>query len=121
MFHRIGAALYLLWGIVHLGAAVETYRLAAALEFGPAQGKVFQDAWFLLFFAALAAVVAVTLNWKNSATGYWINLVGVSIADIGFIVFMLIPGHTPILPGILGPVLWVLALGFSTLGRMRAN
>lgn len=121
MLHRIGAVLYLLWGVVHVGAAVETYRVAAALEFGPVQGKVFQDAWFLLFFAALAAVVAVTMNWKNSHAGYWINLVGVSIADIGFIVFMLIPGHTPIFPGILGPVLWVLAAIFSTLGRMRAN
>lgn len=105
MFHRIGAALYLLWGIVHVGAAVETYRVAAALEFGPIQGRVFEDAWFLLFFAALAAVVAVTMNWKNNNTGYWINLVGSSVADIGFIAFVLIPGHIAIVPGIVGPVL----------------
>jgi hypothetical protein len=30
------------------------------------QGRVFQDAWNLLFFSIIAISVAATLNWRNS-------------------------------------------------------
>jgi hypothetical protein len=48
--------------------------------------------------------------------GYWLNLVIVSIADLGFIIFVLFPGDIPIFPGILGPVFWISAVVFSTIG-----
>ena len=85
------------------------------------QGRIFQDAWSLLFFAILGIVVAISLNWKNSRLGYWLNLVVVSAGDIGFIVFVLIPGYVPVLPGALGPILWVLAVLFSTAAIMSAS
>jgi hypothetical protein len=65
--------------------------------------------------------VAVMLNWKNSRLGYWLNLVVVSAADIGFIVYVLMPGYVPLIPGGLGPLLWILAVIFSTLGIRQAN
>ena len=43
-------------------------------EPGMVQGRVFQNAWNLLFFGVTAIVVALTLNIRNSAWGYWINL-----------------------------------------------
>jgi hypothetical protein len=116
MTHRIGAILYILWGALHLIAARATYALGGTLEPGLVQGRVYQDAWNLAFFALFAIVVAIIFNWKNSRTGYWLNLVVVSAADIGFIVHLLIPGHVPLIPGIAGPVLWVLAMIFSTIG-----
>jgi hypothetical protein len=78
------------------------------------QGRVFQDAWNLLFFSIIAIFVAATLNWRNSVWGYWINLATVGIADTGFIFFVLVPGYTPVWPSILGPAFWVLATIFST-------
>jgi len=60
------------------------------------QGRVFQDAWDLLFFSIIAISVAATLNWRNSARGYWINFVTLGIADTGFIFFVLIPGYAPV-------------------------
>ena len=39
----------------------------------------------------------------------------VSVADIGFIWLILAPGWAPLIPGILGPVFWVLAVIFSTI------
>jgi hypothetical protein len=69
-----------------------------------------------LFFALFAMVVAIRYNWKNDLLGYWLNLVVISAADIGFIVFVLLPGHVALFPGILGPVFWVSGLIFTTLG-----
>jgi hypothetical protein len=82
------------------------------------QGRVFQDAWNLLFFSIIAISVAATLNWRNSVWGYWINFATVGIADTGFIFFVLVPGYTPVWPSILGPVFWVLATIFSTIALL---
>jgi hypothetical protein len=113
---KIGSILYVLWGLVHVEAALEVYRLGSRLEEGMVRGRVLQVAWNLLFAALFAIVVGVILNWKNNRPGYWVNLVVVSATDLGFIVLVLIPGYVPIVPGGLGPLLWVLALLFSTIG-----
>ena len=116
---RTGAVLYFVWGILHIVAAYKVYLLGASLEQGMVQARVYQDAWNLLFFALFGMAVAVRYNWHNHKTGYWLNLVVVSAGDIGFIVAVLLPGHLPLIPGALGPLLWLLALGFSTAAIMR--
>jgi hypothetical protein len=85
------------------------------------QGRVFQNAFNLMFFSISAIAVAVTLNWRNSVWGYWINFATVGIADIGFILFVIVPGHMAAWPGILGPVFWVLATIFSTMALLAQN
>ncbi len=114
--HKIGAVMYLIWGLLHLKAAYSVYQLGTSLEAGMIQGRIFQDAWNLLFFALVGITVAVVFNWHNSRLGYWTNLITVSVTDIGFIAFVLVPGYLPVFPGILGPVFWVLGAVFSTIG-----
>ena len=114
--HKIGAVMYFIWGLLHLKAAYSVYQLGMSLETGMVQGRIFQDAWGLLFFAMVGIIVAIFFNWKNRRIGYWINLITVSVTDIGFIMLILIPAHLPIFPGVLGPVFWVLAVIFSTIG-----
>ena len=121
LFAKLGSITYVLWGILHMVAARQVYALGQTLDLGMVQGRIFQDAWNLLFFALFGIAVGVFLNWKNSRLGYWLNLVVVSAADIGFIVFILIPGHAPLVPGVLGPILWVLAVLFSTVGIIRTT
>jgi hypothetical protein len=116
MLHRIGAIAYVLWGILHLLAASEAARLAFSVEGGAIQGRLLQNAWGLAVFALVAMVIAITMNWRNSRAGYWINLVTVSAADLGFIIFILAPGHLPLWPGALGPLLWITGALFTTLG-----
>ncbi len=120
-FAKLGAVTYVLWGLLHIQAARLVYVLGQSLEPGMIQGRIFQDAWYLLFFALFGIVVAVTLNWKNSRLGFWLNLVVISAADIGFIIFVMVPGYVPLVPGGLGPLLWVVALVFSTLGIMASG
>ena len=116
---RTGSILYVLWGALHIVAAFKVYTLGQSLEPGMVQGRIFQDAWNLLFFALFGSAVAIKYNWRNSKLGYWLNLVVVSAADIGFIIFLLIPGYLPLVPGALGPLLWLLALAFSTAAIYR--
>ena len=114
IFAKLGSITYVLWGILHIEAARKVYVLGQTLDVGMVQGRIFQDAWNLLFFAIFGIIVAIFLNWKNSRLGYWLNLTVVSAGDIGYIVFLLVPGYVPFMPGALGPILWVLAVAFST-------
>jgi hypothetical protein len=115
---KIGAVFYVIWACLHLLAANSVYVLGRSLDPSMVQGWVFQDAFNLLFFSIIAISVAVTLNWRNSVWGYWINFATVGIADIGFILFVLIPGYAPVWPSVLGPVFWMLATIFSTIALL---
>mgnify|MGYP004366705417 FL=1 len=112
---------YVMWGILHIQAARLVFLLGGSLEPGMVQGRIYQDAFSLLFFAIFGIAVAVWLNWRNSRLGYWLNLVVISAADIGFIVYVLLPGYVPLVPGGLGPLLWVVAIIFSTLGILKSK
>lgn len=120
-YANLGAVAYVLWGLLHLQAARMVYMLGQNLEAGIVQGRIYQDAWNLLFFALFGIAVAVSFNWKNSHLGYWLNLVVVSAADIGFIIAVLIPGYVPMIPGILGPLIWLVAILLSTIGISTAR
>ena len=121
LFAKLGSITYVLWGILHIEAARKVYVLGQTLEPGMVQSRIFQDAWNLLFFAFFGIIIGIVLNWKNSRLGYWLNLTVVSAGDIGYIVFVLIPGYVPFMPGALGPILWVLAVLFSTIGIMNTG
>ncbi len=119
IFAKIGAGLYVIWGLLHIQAAYEAFILGTTINQGIIQGKIFQDAWNLLFFALFSIVIASRFNWKNSVLGYWLNLAVVSMADIGFVVFVLIPGNVTFFPGVLGPVFWIAAAIFSSIGAKK--
>ena len=121
MIHKMGAILYLLWGILHVKAAIATYQLGMTLEPSIVQGRVCQDAWNLAFFAIAVSVVAVLLNWKNSRLGFWLNLSIATVTDIGFIIHILAPGHFPMIPGVIGPVLWVFAVIFTAIAIRNSS
>ena len=65
-FAKIGAVTYVLWGLLHIQAARLVYVLGQSMEPGIIQGRVYQDAWNLLFFALFGIVVAVTLDARRS-------------------------------------------------------
>ena len=121
IFAKLGAITYVIWGILHIVAARAVYTLGQTIDPGMIQGRIFQDAWNLLFFAVFGIVVGICLNWKNSRLGYWLNLIVVSVGDIGYIIFLIIPGYVALIPGAIGPITWLLAALFSTIGILGAK
>ncbi|UVO49916.1 hypothetical protein M0208_05055 [Sphingomonas sp. SUN019] len=116
---RAGAIAYGIWALLHFQAAWSVYQLGQSMPEGMERGRVLQDAWNLLWFSIIAILAAVGLNWRNDVRGWWINLAAVSVADLGFIFFVLMPGHVPMWPGLAGPIFWILGLGFSTVALFR--
>jgi len=117
--HRIGAVSYGLWGVAHVAAGWHVYQLALGVEPGLVQGRLFQDAAFLLLNALVAVAVAAALNWRNSRLGWWLNLTCVSITDVAFLVGLVLPGFVPLPAGLVGPALWLTGLAATTLGLRR--
>lgn len=119
---QAGAIAYIIWALLHFQASWAVYQLAESMPEGMARGRVLQDAWFLICSSVAALIVAVSLNWKNDVRGWWLNLAIISAVDLGFIFFVLIPGHIPLLHGLAGPMFWVLGLILSSLAlRSRAS
>ena len=117
---RIGAGFYVLWGIFHLVAANSVFVLAEQST-GMVQGRLRQDAFYLVFFAISGILMAVILNWRNDKQGYWMNGSLLAVADVPFILFVLVPGLIPWWPGLAGPLLWLAALIFTSVGRLSAD
>lgn len=114
---EIGAAFYVLWGLLHFKAAFDVYKLAQSVPAAMEQGRLMQTAFYIAAFAIASIVLAITLNWRNDRLGFWANGIMVSVADIPFILFVLMPGYARWWPGLLGPILWALALIFTAIGR----
>ena len=118
---RIGAIFYVLWGLLHLSAAWSVCRFATTLGPGMAQGRLYQTAAYLLFFACAALTIACLSAWRNGRQGYWMNGLLIAVADVPFVIFVLAPGYMPWWPGLLGPILWLLAFGFTSYARIFAD
>ena len=115
---RIGAACYVLWGLLHYSATYNIYRIALGLPPSMAQGRLFQVAFYIFCFATAGIVIAVSLNWRNSRAGFWANALLIGVTDVPFILFVLAPGYVPLLFGSLGPDLWVAGMLFTGLGQI---
>lgn len=118
---QAGALAYVIWALLHFQAAWSVYQLGESMPEGMERGRVLQDAWNLLWFSIIAILAAAGLNWRNDIRGWWINLAVVSVADLGFIVFVLMPGYVPMWPGLAGPLFWILALALSSLALRQAR
>ena len=117
---KLGTVLYVCWGLLHFTAAYGVFKLAQNSP-GMTEGRLMQTAFYLAAFAAAAIIFAITLNWRNDQFGFWVNAAMVGIADISFILFVLIPGYAPWWPGLLGPLLWIAAVFFTAIARLGST
>lgn len=135
--HKIGAVIYLLWGVIHiLGGGLIMLASEPAQQLGMMSSNVTVEplppgsaglvhaglsfhGFNLLWFGIFVAVVAMTMNWKNTRGGYWLNLTVVGAADLGLIIFLILPGYMSVSDGLIGPLLLVPAFVFSTIGLLQ--
>lgn len=117
---RVGAAAYILWGLLHLGLGVSM----AIPKIGQgAAGEL--EAESLMFFvcAAVFGVQAMAVGWfcnrVNDRFGFWLNLVVLGLIDAAFVVVMVVPGHVATAAGLSGPLIWIVAAVTSTVAIRR--
>jgi len=135
--HKIGAVFYILWGVLHIVIGIVLFQqlltvgthgvMATTGSAVPASqiphvdipvlnGILWQYAWNVFWPGVFATVVGVRMNWKNDPVGYWYNLIVITLVDSGFLVAIVIPGYITPRDGLPGPVFWLLAVVFSTIG-----
>lgn len=137
---RAAAVLYALWGIVHVAGGlyqVITLRAGgatalAALLTGstagvpvppvPGAAEAFMGMAAANIALIGAAVTAVALlNWRNTAAGYWTNLVLAGGTDLTLVAFLLAPGVMAWSDGLLGLGLFIPAAVLATLARRHPS
>jgi hypothetical protein len=121
VLRTIGALFYLVWAALHFQAAYGVGLLGDTVPASMIQGRLFQDAWTLYAAASVIAVISVITIFRDWPLGYWLNLGIAGITDIGFIVYILVPGYAPLWPGAQGPVAWIIGLAFSTAALLLAK
>jgi hypothetical protein len=60
---QIGAIFYVAWGLLHLYAAFQIYKLGKRQLAGMVHGRIYQSVW------NLAAVAVAVIAWPSSTTG----------------------------------------------------
>lgn len=136
---RIGAALYIVWGILHLGSGMVgiwltgqpatpgwAMGMAAVPTVGSglekaSLGLVGQHSFNIAAGGLIAILVAALGNWRNNRTAWWLNGALIAVLDLGMVIFMLLPGHVPLLDGLLGPLLWASGFALTTWAQRSAD
>lgn len=131
--YRIGAIFYIIWGILHLGSGVvgiwltgqpTTPDWASGMAAVPTLASGLNDAGLGLirqhsFNIAVGGTVAIIIaaigNWQNARWAWAVNAVLIALLDLGMILFILAPGHVPLIDGLIGPALWLGGLVLTTL------
>lgn len=72
-----------------------------------------------MIFGCQAIGVAGTLTWRNRRGGLWLNGLVLGAVDVTFLFVMVFPGHADLVGGLVGPVIWAVATGFSLAARPR--
>ena len=114
---RIGAAFYVVWGVLHLIAARGICELASSIPDGPAHARLEQGGLNLGLFAVQTMAVAVLLNWRNNRIGFWLNIIVIGAVDTGYVMLLIVPGYFPAsFVALAGPIVYVIGAMFSTAG-----
>ncbi|KNG94915.1 hypothetical protein [Pseudaestuariivita atlantica] len=112
---RIAAVLWVVWGLVHLLAGVLVLGgttasgfqaiadgvdpAALALDYPAAVGAVLdQHAWNLAWFG-LATIIGAIFVWRANMTAIWVTGMVGGLADLGYLVFLDLPGYVNFVPG----------------------
>ena len=112
---KIAAVLWVIWGAVHLLAGVIVLTSdaaggfqaiadavppeAMAGEYHPAAGGILnQHGWNLGWFG-IATIIGGILVWRQNMTAIWVTGMVGGLADIGYLLFVDLPGYVNFFPG----------------------
>ncbi|MEM7270254.1 MAG: hypothetical protein AAF401_13530 [Pseudomonadota bacterium] len=126
---KVAAVLWVIWGLVHCLAgvivlssdpsggfaavadAVDPAALAGDYH-GAVGGLLNQHGWNLLWFGVVTLVGAVYI-WKTNMTAIWVTGMVGGLADIGYLVFVDLPGYVNFMPGTVMTIVSATAVALS--------
>lgn len=131
----LSTTFFLLWGLLHVAggaamllaagdpvayqASIATARPANVTLVPPPGSPALSvlpfHAWNILWIGLCVSAIALTLNSRNSRPGYWINLALVAGADLGLLLFLVLPGVMSVTTASPGLLLWIPATIFGFL------
>ena len=114
---RVAAVLWVIWGLVHAlagvivlsGDATSGFQAIADAvdpdllvnDYHEAVGGILnQHGWNLAWFG-LATIVGAISIWRESRTAIWVTALIGGMADLGYLLFVDIPGYVHFFPGTL--------------------
>ena len=115
MVLKIATVLWVIWGLVHAFAGIMVLNAEAAAGFAaiadavdstllatdyyPAIGGILnQHAWNLLWFGIITIIGGVMI-WCGNMTAIWVTAMVGGLADLGYLLFVDIPGYVNFFPG----------------------
>lgn len=112
---RVAAGLWVIWGLVHAFAGVMTIvqdpsdgfaGIADAVDpdllaadYHLAIGGILNQHGFNLLWIGLATLVGAVFIWRGNMTAIWATAMVGGLADVGYLLFVDIPGYVNFVPG----------------------
>lgn len=113
---RSAAVLWFVWGVVHVLAGVMTMSLDTGgavagiadgvdstlleeLSYHPAASGVIRQHGWNLAWVGMTTIVGGVFIWRGSSTAIWISALVGGMADLGYFIFLDLPGHVNFVPG----------------------
>jgi len=126
---KTATVLWVIWGLVHAFAgiivltsdasggfaaiadAVPSDELAA--EYHPAVGGILnQHGWNLLWFG-VATIIGGVFIWRGSLTAIWVTGMVGGLADLGYLLYVDLPGYVHFFPGTIMTFISATAIALS--------
>lgn len=108
-YSRAAAVVLAVWAFMHVGAAVSTWMTAGTVDGPLAAARIQQNAWHLFGMAIIVGILTPWI-WRRRLGSAVVAVAITTFTDLGFIILLLLPGIVPIVPGIFGPSIWMMAL-----------
>lgn len=136
---RISAVLWIIWGIVHMLAAVlivpvdpgtaigniadAVPRAEVAGDYHAALSGILSQHGWNLGWIGLTTLICGVLMWRGNLTAIWLAALVGGLADLGYFMFLDVPGFVNFIPGTLMTVFSATAIVLSgwVWFRMRAE
>lgn len=115
IFLKISAVLWVVWGLVHILAGVIILSsdasggfqavadavdpAALAMDYHAAVGGVLNQHGWNLAWIGVVTVIGGILIWQGNVTAIWVSALVGGMADIGYFLFVDLPGFVNFMPG----------------------
>ncbi|MEM7767559.1 MAG: hypothetical protein AAF253_08730 [Pseudomonadota bacterium] len=114
---RVASILWIVWGLVHMLAGVIIIPADAAggfqaiadaipaealqAEYHEAVGGILNQHGWNLLWGGLVTVIGAVFIWRGNTTAIWVTAMVAGLLDVGYFVFVDLPGYVNFIPGTL--------------------